>query len=251
MSRTVVIAQARIDSARLPGKVLLEAGGMPVLAQVLRRAKAIPGIAAVCLATSDRNLDDPVAAVAAAEGVAVFRGSATDVLSRYQGAAELTDAGCIVRVTCDCPLLDPGVCHEVVALRNRTGADYASNVAPPEWPHGLDCEVFTRSALGAAAGAATDPYDREHVTPWIRRNPAFRIVNLPGPGGDTAAHRWTLDFPEDYAMVKAVSDAFAESATIPRWQEIVAFLDQHPEIAAMNAMRRDPSRSAAAKTSGG
>lgn len=242
MPRFVVVAQARADSSRLPGKVLMPAGGMPVLAQVVRRAKAIPGVNAVCLATSDRPVDDPVAAAGEAAGAVVFRGSADDVLSRYAGAAEKLQADTVMRLTCDCPLLDPQLCGEVAALRERAEADYASNVEPPLWPHGLDCEIFTRAALELAQASAVDAADREHVTLWLRHAPTVRRAHLPGPGGELAMQRWTLDYPEDYALVKHVLDAFSSSREIPDWRAVMAYLRDHPDVAGLNAMRRDPAR---------
>ncbi len=242
MLRLVAIAQARADSSRLPGKVLMPAGGMPVLAQVVRRAKAIPGIADVCVATSDRSVDDAVALAGAAAGAVVFRGAADDVLSRYVGAANFLQADIVMRLTCDCPLLDPNLCSEVAVLREKNEADYASNVEIPLWPHGLDCEVFTKKALETAQANAETLADREHVTPWMRRAAFLKRVHLPGPGGDLAMQRWTLDYPEDYALVKHVLDAFSVNSQIPGWRSVVEYLQKNPDVAALNAMRRDPAR---------
>lgn len=243
MSRLVVIAQARIDSNRLPGKVLKMAGGMPVLAQVIRRAREIPQVAEVCLATSDRAIDDPVAEAAKKAGARVFRGSAQDVLSRYLGAAEVLNADVIMRLTCDCPLLDPTICASVVSLFSQSDADYVSNIEHPLWPHGLDCEVFSRSALELAGTRAETDADREHVTLWLRRAAGVSRVHLPGPGGALAMQRWTVDYPEDFLLVRGVLDNFSSDRAIPDWRTIADFLYQNPEIATQNAHLKDAARS--------
>lgn len=240
--KLVVIAQARVDSSRLPGKVLLETGGAPVIAHVIRRAQAIRNAAVVCCATSDRGVDDPVADAARAYGAQVFRGSATDVLSRYLGAARLYQADIVMRITCDCPLLDPDVCSAVAERLFDTKADYASNVAPPSFPHGLDCEVFTKEALEEAAQNASDPFDREHVTPWIRRQKKFQLSVLLGPGRPAADHRWTLDYPEDYELIRRILDVFPFGGRVPSWQDIDSHLKKHPELLNINRNRCDPNR---------
>ncbi len=234
--KTTVIVQARMGSSRLPGKVLAKLGDRTVLAHCLARATAVPGANAVCLATSELAIDDPVAETAAqSPGVTVFRGHETDVLSRYAGAARASNADIILRITCDCPLIDPVVCGEVLALRAKTGASYASNNVTTEWPHGLDCEAFTRQALDAADAGATDPYDREHVGPWMRRATEAAAAHLPGPGAPAARHRWTLDHPEDLAFLLALWPHLP-AGRIPSWREVMALLDCHPEIVKINAM---------------
>lgn len=235
--RAVAIAQARMGSARLPGKVMARIAGATVIEHVMRRARAIPGIADVCLATSDRAEDDAIAAEGARLGVATYRGPAEDVLARYAGAARLMRAEIVMRVTCDCPLLDPEVCGEVLRLRDRTGADFAANVLEPTWPDGLDCEVCTRTMLDRAAAEATDPYDREHVMPWVDRHARTR-ANLACPAGNLSDRRWTLDYPEDLAFLEALAALLPPPPAIPGWREIAAVLARRPEIAAINAHRR-------------
>jgi spore coat polysaccharide biosynthesis protein SpsF len=224
-----------VGSSRLPGKVLVKLGDRTVLAHCLSRAAAVPGADAVCLATSELAIDDPVAEAAAqSPGVTVFRGHETDVLSRYAGAARAANADIILRITCDCPLIDPAVCGEVLALRAKTGASYASNNLTTEWPHGLDCEAFTRQALDAADRGATAPYDREHVAPWMRRAAGTAAAHLPGPGAPAARHRWTLDYPEDLAFLVALWPHLP-AGRIPSWREVMVALDRHPEIVKINA----------------
>jgi glutamate-1-semialdehyde 2,1-aminomutase/spore coat polysaccharide biosynthesis protein SpsF len=166
--KTVAIIQARMGSTRLPDKVLADLAGKPVLAWVVRAARATLGVDDIWVATSTAAGDDAIAAWCRANGTSFHRGSESDVLDRYAGAAKSSDADVVIRLTADCPLLDPAVIGQTVRLRAMTGADYASNIDPPTWPDGLDCEVVTAAALRAAAAEATRPSDREHVTPFIR-----------------------------------------------------------------------------------
>jgi len=161
---TVALIQARMGSTRLPGKVLAELAGRPVLDWVVAAARAVPGVDRVAVATSDTDRDDPVAAWCADNGVSCHRGPEDDVLERFRGAAKAEEADTVMRLTADAPLLDPEVCGQVLLLLERTGADYASNVEPPCWPDGLDCEAFTFAALETAAREARRPSEREHVT---------------------------------------------------------------------------------------
>lgn len=230
-----LIDQARMGSSRLPGKALASLGGGTALAQCLSRAVAVPGADAVCLATSRLAIDDAVAEGAARiPGVTVFRGDETDVLSRYAGAAREMDADVVLRITCDCPLIDPEVCEAVLALRAKTGASYAANNIAREWPHGLDCEAFTRQALDAADREATDASDREHVGPWMRRHAGAAAAHLPGPGFAAARHRWTLDYPEDLAFFRALWPHLPTDRR-PSWRDVMAVVEGNPEIMKINA----------------
>lgn len=235
--RTAIIVQARLGSTRLPGKIMQEIGGRTVLDHDIARLQQVRGADCVVIATTDKDSDTPVAEAAAAAGAIVFRGDEQDVLARYLGAARAVDADVIMRVTSDCPLIDPEICAAVLALRADTNADYAANNMPRLFPHGLDCEAFTREALERASVEATAPYDREHVTPWLRRAPGLRRANLVGPGWPANQQRWTLDFPEDLDFFTAL---FAElpRKRIPSWQEVVSLIGQKPALARANAQHR-------------
>jgi spore coat polysaccharide biosynthesis protein SpsF (cytidylyltransferase family) len=232
---TAVIVQARFGSSRLPGKVLKPLAGGTVLEEVLRRCGAIPGADLVVCAVPEGGKDDPVAAEARRCGAIVTRGSETDVLDRYLHAALAVRADVVMRVTSDCPLIDPEVCGAVLELRAAEGADYACNNLPPSFPHGLDCEAFTRDALESAWREGKAPEDREHVTPWLRRALGIRRAVLSGPGGDLVHLRWTLDFPEDYDFFKAVFALTPAPTAILGWQELATELKRNPEIAAINS----------------
>jgi glutamate-1-semialdehyde 2,1-aminomutase/spore coat polysaccharide biosynthesis protein SpsF len=237
-ARTACIVQARVGSTRLPGKVLEMLGEAPVLEHVLRRCQAIAGVDEVVCATVEGTDGDAVASLAETLDVAVYRGSERDVLARYHGAAHAVRAEVVLRVTSDCPLIDPAICADVLRLREEAKADYATNNMPPSWPHGLDCEAFTVEVLDQAAATATAAEDHEHVTPWIRRNRAFHRVNLTGPGGDLTAQRWTLDYPEDLAFLRAIYQRLPAGGAARSWRATAEILQREPQLARINEGRR-------------
>ena len=235
---TACIVQARVSSTRLPAKVLKDLAGEPILGHVLRRCAAIPGVDRVICATVEGVESAPIAEIASDCGALVFRGSESDVLQRYAGAARAAAADIVMRVTSDCPLIDPGLCGLVLRRRAEATADYAANNLTHGFPHGLDCEAFTRAALDAAAAAATAAGEREHVTPWIRSHPTYRKASVEGPGGALAKWRWTLDYPEDLDFFRALFRYLPQPPAMPSWQDIAAVIEQHPELMEINAMRR-------------
>lgn len=235
--RTVAILQARMGSTRLPGKVLLDLGGRPVIAHCIDRAQQVAGVDLVCVATSDQPADDRIAEfVGSARSASLFRGSPEDVLGRYLAAARETRADVVLRITCDCPLIDPAVTARVVRARSESGADYATNNMPPSFPHGLDCEVFTRGTLERAAARAADAFDREHVTPWMRRDLDVRRVNVACDRPGLARERWTLDYPEDLAFLRAVFERLPAGLS-GAMDEVLQVLDAAPALRRINAAR--------------
>jgi spore coat polysaccharide biosynthesis protein SpsF (cytidylyltransferase family) len=196
------VVQARMGSGRLPGKVLADLGGRPVLAHVLERAALIDREATLVLAIPSAASDDPLAEIGRQAGALVVRGSAEDVLDRYHQAAEEANADAIVRITADCPLLDPAVSARVVARFRAGGVDYASNTHPPTYPDGYDTEVFSAAALDAAWRDARDPSEREHVTTFIWRRPGrFQCANV-ADDVDRSSWRLTLDTPDDLENIR-------------------------------------------------
>ena len=232
---TAVIVQARMASTRLPGKVLLPLGDTTVLDHVLTRCRAIPGADVVCCAIPETADCDALADQAVRLGAQVSRGSEDDVLERYYTAAVAMDADVILRVTSDCPALDPWVAGRVLALRIQENADYACNNLPPSWPHGLDCEAVTFAWLERAHGEADKKFEREHVTPYIRNHPDVTKVNLHGPGGATVAHRWTLDTPADYRFFQALWDRLPSGEEGWRFDAVLDIVEADPALAAINA----------------
>ncbi len=233
--RVATIIQARYGSTRLPGKVLMDLGGATVLARVVERALAIPGSDAVGVAVPTGPQDDPVAAEAKRCGAVVTRGSQADVLDRYWRAAQALKADAVMRITSDCPLIDPAVCGDLIALFKDSGADYGSINMPPAWPHGLECEIFSFEWLDRAAKEAIKPSEREHVSPFIRGARSARKVNLPGPGPETVRHRWTLDHPDDLAFLRALWKRLPEGREAWSWSVPFAIVEADPALAAINA----------------
>ncbi len=208
--RVVAVVQARLGSTRLPGKSSMDIAGKPMLARVLERARAIPGVDEVLLATTEETQDRSLAAIASAEGVVSHFGSNRDVLDRVYQAARAAGAAVVVRITGDCPLLDPQVSGAVIRKVDE-GCDYASNVHPPTFPDGLDTEAMTFEALACAWREARSPSDREHVTPFIWRHPSrFQLGNVTAET-DRSALRWTVDDEADLEFVRGVYAALGSS----------------------------------------
>lgn len=226
-----------MKSTRLPGKVLLPLAGHSVLWHTLSRCAAIGDDVTICCAIPVGSECDAIADEAERAGAMVSRGSEDDVLSRYLTAAEDTDADVIMRVTSDCPVIDPDICAEVLRARAAANADYACNNMPRRWPHGLDCEAFTRAALERAAALATGPDAREHVTPWLRNDPSVSRVQVSGPNAELAGHRWTLDFPEDYEFFEALFEVLPSPAHRTGFDDVLAAVKSDPKISALNARR--------------
>lgn len=196
------IIQARMGSTRLPGKVLMDLAGKPVLRHVIDRVKLVPEIERIVVATSREQKDDVIAAKCREWGARVYRGDEKDVLDRYFKAAALHLMTVVVRITADCPLLDPAVVSKVIQEFKASGCDYASNVHPPSYPDGLDCEVMSITALQTAWDEAGSPFHREHVTPYLWQDSGrFGAVNVSSTG-DTSSLRWTLDTPEDLEIIR-------------------------------------------------
>lgn len=231
----VCISQARMGSTRLPGKVMLPILGRPMLEWHLLRLRYARQIDRIVVATTTEPQDDAIVELCGSLGIASFRGSESDVLSRYAGAAALSSAATVVRVTSDCPLIDAGLVDLAVAGygAKRPGIDYL-RLAPEDFPRGLDTEVFSAKALAAADREAAEPAEREHVTPYIYRRPQrFRCDRLRGSErlGD---HRWCVDETADYQLVCRMIEALAPTAIDFTWQDCLALLALHPEWSELN-----------------
>lgn len=231
-----IIIQARMGSTRLPGKVLKPLAGQPVLFHVIDRCRRSRRADVVSVATTDTSEDDSIAALCAKWNTPCFRGASGDVLSRFYHAAQKLQAKNIVRITADCPLIAPELIDECLADFEKSGADYASNtVEPRRLIRGLDVEVFSFKALTRAHAEATALPDREHVTPYIRRTTsAFTVVPAPVAEPYTRPFRLTLDYPEDLALMEKLYAALAPHGSFFETKDAIAFLDKHPDIAAIN-----------------
>ena len=226
----VAIIQARMASTRLPGKVLADIAGKPMVWHVVQRVRQAHSIDEVIVATSNLATDNPLAEFCAKQHLSCFRGSEEDVLDRFYQAARAFDASTIVRVTADCPLIDPAVLDRVVAEFQTQGADYASNVGIRSFPDGLDVEVFSFAAAERAWKEATRKTEREHVTPYLRYSGHFRICSVEAePDLHAPEERWTVDEPEDLRFVRSVYAAFSDR-TVFTAQEVLALLRSRADL---------------------
>jgi len=243
--KIVVVIQARTGSTRLPGKVLLYAAGAPLLQRMIERVAAARTPSEVVVATTHLPVDDAICGIARRAGVASVRGHATDCLDRHVCAARATGADVVVKIPSDCPLIDPAAIDRVIgAFLAEPDVDYVSNLHPPTWPDGFDVEVMTRGALETAWREATRPLDREHTTPFLWDNPErFLTHNVRWETGRDASARYrlTLDYPEDYAVIRGVYDALWSPRRVFPLAEIVELLDARPGLADVNAMHRGTS----------
>lgn len=227
------IIQARMGSTRVPGKVLLDIRGHPMLWHVVNRVRQVRSLDQVLVATSDGSSDDPIAAFCEQEGIPCFRGSEDDVLDRYYQAAKWIGADVVVRITADCPLVDPSIVDDVVRCFVEGDYDYVSNTDPPTFPDGLDAEVFSFDALERAWREARWQSEREHVTPYMRKHPElFRIGNLTYEE-NLAGMRWTVDEPQDLEFVRAVYDHLGSTSF--GMADVLDILKKRPELAEINA----------------
>ena len=223
---TVAIVQARMTSTRLPGKVLMEVEGRPLLAYQLERLSRIKSLGSVVVATTTNVQDEPVVELCERMKVPTYRGCEHDVLSRYYEAAAFYKADNVVRFTADCPLIDPEISERVISkFLSGKKWDYCS-VNIHSYPRGTDTEIFTMSALREAYSEGTSDEEREHVTYFIWTRPErYRIFSLTSPR-DLSRYRITVDTPEDFARVKAVISHFGRD-NVPGLESIVAFLDRY------------------------
>ncbi|UTW51654.1 glycosyltransferase family protein [bacterium SCSIO 12827] len=230
------IIQARMTSTRLPGKVLSPLYGQPVLARVIERLGRAQSIDAIAVATTVNATDDPIAALTAELSVPCFRGSESDVLSRYLGTARMMQADAVIRITADCPLIDPAIVDLVASAFASYGADYAANTLTRSYPIGLDTEIFTFAALDRAQQSATRPDEREHVTPYIYRHPEFfSLHGIDAPPAHRHPNlRLTLDTPEDLQLITAVYDALYPENPEFCLDDVLTLLGSHPDLAKIN-----------------
>jgi spore coat polysaccharide biosynthesis protein SpsF len=204
----LTILQARMSSTRLPGKVLMPLVGEPMLARQIERVRRSKSAGRLVVATSNDASDDAIVVLCRTLRVACFRGPLDDVLGRYHGALlAFGPTDHVIRLTGDCPLADPEVIDATIALHIKEAADYTSNTGDLTFPKGLDVEVFKAEHLITANREAKDPYEREHVTPFLYRNPD-RFVQARLECDPPLGHlRWTVDTPEDFSFVERVYEA--------------------------------------------
>ncbi len=236
--RTVAIVQARMGSSRLPGKVLKEIHGKPMIGWVVERTRKSLSVDHVAVATTTDASDDAIEAWCRESQVACYRGSTYDVLDRFYQAARLYAADVIVRVTADCPVIDPGVIDETVSAFHELGVDFAANRLPPPWsrtyPIGLDTEVCRFTALERAWKEAGAAHEREHVMPYLYDEPdRFKVYQL-NTSPDYGSLRWTVDTPEDLIFIQQVFNLLPDVENFT-WLDVLSITQSNPELNAINA----------------
>lgn len=231
--KTFAIIQARMGSTRLPGKVLMDLGGASVLSRVVRRTRRARLVDRVLVATTESAEDDAVVRECESIGAPCFRGSAEDVLDRYYKAAIKAGANTVVRITSDCPLIDPEIVDLSVKEYVAQKAEYLNNISPRRYPRGLDTEVFDIAALERTWREARQPHQREHVTPYLYEHPDIFRVRFSLGGYDYTRYRWTLDTQEDLELLRTIYQRFEGQDF--SWKDVIALMEAEPELAEINA----------------
>lgn len=237
--RAVVIIQARMASTRLPGKVMKDLAGKPVLWHIVDRVKHSFFLNEIIIATTTNPEDDVIESACKSWNILVFRGNSENVLKRYCDAIYFLESGkpkidYIIRITGDCPLIDPTIIDKVFSAASLGHFDYASNTNPPTFPDGLDVEVISRDILFMANEKAILKSDREHVTPFIWKNPTFKKLNIQH-SKNLSALRWTLDNEEDYELIKTVYKYLYTPTKIFFMADILKLLTEKPELKNINS----------------
>ncbi|HBR28760.1 MAG TPA: acylneuraminate cytidylyltransferase [Firmicutes bacterium] len=234
---TAIIVQARIASTRLPGKILKRVLGKTLLEYELERLSRVKSADQLIIATTDHGEEQPIIDLCRKLETPYFRGSEQDVLARYYGAATESGADVVVRITSDCPLIDPVVVDKVISfyLTHQTEYDYVSNTFPElTYPRGMDTEVFSKEVLKEAYEEAIDQEEREHVTIFIKRRPErYRIKNLLYTE-DFSHYRWTVDTSEDFELIKRMLATLYPTNPNFTLEDCLTLLTQYPEWAKIN-----------------
>lgn len=228
--RICATIEARMTSTRLPGKVLMEAAGKPMLAHMIERLQRAPRLDGIIVATTVNDTDDPVVELAEHLGVGCYRGSEHDVLGRVLSAAQANDVDLIVETTGDCPLIDPAIVSDVIEYYLARNVDYVSNaLAPRTYPVGMDAQIFATDILADVAQRTDAPDDREHVSLFIYNNPdLYEVAAMTAPPHHQAPEmRLTLDTPEDLELIRRVFSALYPTNPEFDLSDMLAFLNGH------------------------
>lgn len=228
------IIQSRMTSSRLPGKIMKEVMGKPLLAYMIERVKEARSVGRIIVATTTNSEDDVVARLTDKMDVLLYRGSEKNVLGRFHESALKYGCGTIMRLTGDCPLVDPDLLDELAAFYTNGGYDYACNCLEPTLPDGLDAEIFSFAALEEAATHAVRPSDIEHVTPYMRRQAGHLKIGSWKFKQDLSHFRWTVDEQSDFDFVRQViENLYIENRSF-RLRDVLAFLLEKPELIDIN-----------------
>jgi spore coat polysaccharide biosynthesis protein SpsF len=237
--KAVIISQARMTSTRLPGKVLREVLGKPLLAFQIERLRQATVVDEIIIATTKNAADDPIVDLCEKLGVSYYRGSEDDVLARFYYAASQANADVVIRVTSDCPLIDPAIIEHIVKTYADNSFDYVSNTLVRTYPRGMDVEIFNYQALAQAFNEAELQPEREHVTPFIYNRPGRYKLGTVQDRQDNSSYRWTVDTVEDFNLIKEIleyvypqnryftmQDCLMAYECNPHWLSINAHIEQ-------------------------
>lgn len=232
--RIAIIVQARMGATRLPGKPLIQVLSKPLLSYLLERLKRVKLAHTIVVATTELEQDQPIVDLAHKENVHVVRGSVEDVLSRYMSSAKAVSATIIVRITGDCPLVDPQLIDRSIEAFIQGKVDYLSNTLKRTFPRGMDVEVFSRAALEKAYKMAKSAAQKEHVTPFIYQNPDLFTINQIYFTKDLSKYRWTVDTPEDLELIRLIIENLYPNHPRFGLEDIVSLVEEHPEWTLIN-----------------
>ena len=226
--KVVAVVQARMGSTRLPNKVMKPVGGVPMIELLLSRLSQAKEVDQIIVATSVDERNRPLVELVNKLGFACEQGSENDVLGRFVMAAKAHQADVVVRITGDCPLVAPELVDEAIRRFKAAGVDYFSNISPPTYPDGLDIEVCTFKALDQASKETSEPFDREHVTPYVRESGRFNTAAMQH-SQDLSAMRWTVDEPADFDVIEKVFQYFHPRTNFT-WREVLDLQQQQPQL---------------------
>lgn len=235
MKKVVAIIQARMGSTRLPGKVMKEIVGKPMLWHIVNRLSWSKLIDEIVIATTTNKEDLIIVEFAEKQGISCYAGSAEDVLDRYYQVAQKFGAEIIVRITADCPLIDPNIADKIIDnFLIDAELDYASNTLVPTYPDGLDVEVLSLNALEKAWKNANKKSEREHVTPYIKNHPeTFKLVNVK-ENFDLSSLRWTVDYPEDFHFIETIYKNLYVGKEIFLMGDVISLIKQRSDLENIN-----------------
>lgn len=235
MSKVIAIIQARLGSSRFPGKTLQRVDDKPLLEHIIERIRAARRLDGIVVATTVYAADDPIVTLAERLQIGIFRGSESNVLERFHGAAVHARADVIVRVTADDPFKDPEIIDQAIELLQKGSYDYCSNTLQPSYPEGIDIEVFTFAALDAAFTEARLDYEKEHVTPFIWKRPErFSLHNF-SCKPDLSHMRWTIDYEKDLKFAREVYRRLYPRKRIFLMRDILELLEREPALGQINS----------------
>lgn len=231
--KTTIMIQARVDSKRLPNKVIASIAGKPMIWHIINRLKSVKSADQIILLTTKKHTDDVLVNIAKKHKILFFRGPENDVLKRYFLCAEKFSVDTIVRITGDCPLIDPYLIDEMIEFYYSHKYDYVSNTLNPTYPDGLDVEIFSFKTLKKTEKLATKKSDREHVTSFITRNKTQFKTHSFENDQNLSELRWTVDEQDDLKLIRTIYSKFRQNKIFSK-NDVLVLLSKHSEISNIN-----------------